>query len=1065
MTSASGEHRPLTRRVFISSTAVDLRAHRDRVRETLLSLGLFPVGMEHFGAQGTGDASSVSTDKVAGCDAYVLLLAWRYGTVPAGMARSVTQQEYEEATRLDLPRYVFLADPATDAPDGPDALFPAAVRDPEHRAQLDAFRAQVSGSHVVDFFTSPEDLAVRVSTALNGYLLQLQQEELTRGPRPPHDLPPRTPDFTGREREVAAVCDLLRRRQDEGVAVAVAGMAGVGKSALAAEAVHALAGEPDTFPGGVTWVRCDERTGLEGLAWIEDQLLAAWNIALAPEDVARATTPEAAVELRERTLRARLRPSGAQKPPPALVLLDNIERDLPIGRALDALAPLGISVVLTARHEPSSPRLRLVPLDVLAPEAAARLFAERYSARGGDWNPARDATPAAEVAEALGRLPMALELAAARAARARTGVAALAAELREADRLGKLRDPLEPTQSVRYAFGRSLELLTPSQRARFAALGLPDGPDWPRPVIERLLAAVPETSADATSAANDLYLLAALSLVALAAAPDGTPRVRLHPLLRELAREEWAGQPAATQTACLESLLASVEELARDQQGDFVALAREEDLIAGALHRAARAGIAPERVSLAIDHLERYLDIGGHWRLGLELIALQLTACRATGDRICEGRALNNLGALSHKLGSLEAAGGYYEQALTVRREIGDRVGEGETLNNLGGLARTQGRPEQALASFEQALAIRRAAGDRRGEGATLGNLGALASDLGRPDDARSAFEQALAIQREVGDKGGEGIVLNNLGGLAENLGRPDEAASYFAAALAAERAAGDRRGEGATLNNLGNLARARGQQEEAASSYQQALAIRRALGDRAGEGTTLHNLGVLAVNQGRAEEAALYFEQALAAEREVGDRAGEAATLGNLGVLARAQNRSDEAAGSFEAALAIQRALGDQAGEGATLNNLGELAQARGRQEEAAAYYARALAIRRAAGDRRGEGITLNNLGLLAYTQGHHQEAVGYFEQALILLEETGQADSARVVRENLAALAARQPSAAVPVGAPPVPVAMPPSPSADAVAEPSPVADPVADPVAPPAGKARRRWPWSRA
>ena len=54
--------RQLTRRVFISSTSVDLRAHRERVRDTLLSLGLFPLGMESFGAQGTGDATSVSVD-------------------------------------------------------------------------------------------------------------------------------------------------------------------------------------------------------------------------------------------------------------------------------------------------------------------------------------------------------------------------------------------------------------------------------------------------------------------------------------------------------------------------------------------------------------------------------------------------------------------------------------------------------------------------------------------------------------------------------------------------------------------------------------------------------------------------------------------------------------------------------------------------------------------------------------------------------------------------------------------------------------------------------------------
>jgi hypothetical protein len=359
-----------------------------------------------------------------------------------------------------MPRFIFLADPSTDARTGSDAPFPETQRDPEHRAQLDAFRAELGRAHVVDFFTTPADLAARVATALNTYLLRVRERELSRGPRPPRNLPPSTPAFVGRDDQLAAVTAALRGEAGTRTAVALAGMAGVGKSALAAEALHQLAQDPAAFPGGTAWVRCDGRGGVPGLVWVADQLLAAWGITLAPDEMARTATPEAELELRERALRGRLRPRDGSAPAPALVLLDNIERDLPIGRALDVLAPLGMTALLTARHEPSSPRVRLVALDVLAPDAAAQLFAERYRDRGGAWDETRDAPAAAAVAEALGRLPLAIELAAARAARARTGVAALAEELGEADRLGRLRDPLDPSRSVRYAFEQSLTLLS-----------------------------------------------------------------------------------------------------------------------------------------------------------------------------------------------------------------------------------------------------------------------------------------------------------------------------------------------------------------------------------------------------------------------------------------------------------------------------------------------------------------------------------------------------------------------------------------------------------------------------
>jgi len=64
--------------------------------------------MEQFGAR-AGDAQTVSTALVAGCDLCLGVVTWRYSFVPAGQAQSVTQLEYEEAGRLGLPRLLCLA--------------------------------------------------------------------------------------------------------------------------------------------------------------------------------------------------------------------------------------------------------------------------------------------------------------------------------------------------------------------------------------------------------------------------------------------------------------------------------------------------------------------------------------------------------------------------------------------------------------------------------------------------------------------------------------------------------------------------------------------------------------------------------------------------------------------------------------------------------------------------------------------------------------------------------------------------------------------------------------------
>lgn len=700
--------------IFLSSTSLDLSPHRTRVRHVVEKFDEHPVVMDDFGAQ-DGGAIKVSLGKLASAHIYILLLGWRYGTIPAGETLSVTHMEYRAARDAGLPRLIFLTDDATERDDGPDALFPAATRDPEHAVQLRAFREEVAHDRVIARFTTPESLIEAVVIALH----QTIPHVVPPGPLPPNKLAPRARGFVGRTDELRQLCERLRAGNSVGLSALVAGMGGVGKSALAAEAQALLASEPDAFPGGVTALRCDERGGLAGLTWLYDQLLADWDVPLAPEQVAQAQTagPDAEAELRERALHARFRafalPDGTL--PPALALLDNVEPGLPLARALDTLAALNVTALVTARHQPSVSRLEVLWLDVLEPLAAVQLFAERYRAQGAVWDDARDTAPAAKVAEYLGWLPLAIELQAARAALRRESVAQLAATLEHDHSQGLLGDPLDATRNLRYSFAQSLKTLTPLQRTRFAALGLPGGPDWPRSVIERLLAGIQdgeeagasdddeddEPSARAHAAAgDDLDLLAALSLAILL--PDG--RVRLHPLLREYAHERWQDEPADTQRTGLRALLYGIFDFVTEHEHDFAALALEEEMIVAALDQAHAAGTASLAVIRVVATLSDYLYIGGHWRLGMRLLQGQLAARRAVGNRAGEGATLNNLGGLARSLGQPGEARAYYEQALVIVREIGAVDTARVVADNLAYLDDKSASPGETPAADEPAI-------------------------------------------------------------------------------------------------------------------------------------------------------------------------------------------------------------------------------------------------------------------------------------------------------------------------------------------------------------------------
>jgi hypothetical protein len=99
---------------------------------------------------------------VAATDVYVLLIAHRYGYRPLEhnpQRRSITQQEYEEASRHGKPRLVFTVDRK-------EKWLPDWIDSGEDAADLAAFRAEVEKTHGVNRFTTPDQLASLVLQAL-----------------------------------------------------------------------------------------------------------------------------------------------------------------------------------------------------------------------------------------------------------------------------------------------------------------------------------------------------------------------------------------------------------------------------------------------------------------------------------------------------------------------------------------------------------------------------------------------------------------------------------------------------------------------------------------------------------------------------------------------------------------------------------------------------------------------------------------------------------------------------------------------------------------------------------
>lgn len=148
--------------IFLSSTRLDLIQHRVKMYEALRRGGLVPLAMEDFMAR-PADAVEVSLEAVRDCDLFIGIYAWRYGYVPKGSRRSITEKEYREARRLKKDCIFFLVDEAFD--------WPAEMRETgDGAARLAAFKKELRTAWVVQTFTTPESLASFVDSSVIRWL-------------------------------------------------------------------------------------------------------------------------------------------------------------------------------------------------------------------------------------------------------------------------------------------------------------------------------------------------------------------------------------------------------------------------------------------------------------------------------------------------------------------------------------------------------------------------------------------------------------------------------------------------------------------------------------------------------------------------------------------------------------------------------------------------------------------------------------------------------------------------------------------------------------------------------
>jgi tetratricopeptide (TPR) repeat protein len=618
-------------------------------------------------------------------------------------------------------------------------------------------------------------------------------------------LPPLAAGFTGREAELAQVAALLDPSAAAGAVVvsAVAGLAGVGKTALAVRAAH-TARVAGWFGGGVLFIDLhgyDPSPVQPGQAL--DALLRALGIS--GEHIPEGTEQRAAL----------YRSALDQVRDPVLVIIDNASAEAQVRPLLPGPGPH--RVIITSRHTLAGLGARLLDVTVLD-QAAAVLLLDRVlrTARPGDDRVSGDQAAAARLASLCGGLPLALQITAA----------LLSADpvLSAAELAGDMADEVRRLEALRYddgsgasapsvtaAFELSYRQLDEDAGLMFRLLPAEPGPDLSTGAAAAL-AGWPASRARAV-----LGRLARAHLIDAGGVPG---RWRMHDLLRLYARQipgtndgerdqaggrllDWYYRHAKAADTYMQALPGESVPGEFSTRDDALAWldAQRPNLVA-VVASAAITGRDREAVYLPLA-LGAYLSWRRRFDDWLTVLTISRDTARRLGDRRGEGMALNSLGLALREVRRFDEAITAHQDAAAIYRETGDHRREGMALNNLGVALREVRRFDEAITAGQDAVALFRGTGDHHSEGTALNSLGVALREVGRFDEAITAGQDAAAIFREIGDHHGEGGALNNLGNALQGVRRFDEAITAHQNAVALFRETGDHHSEGIAIQNL----------------------------------------------------------------------------------------------------------------------------------------------------------------------------------------------------------------------------------------------------------------------
>jgi len=825
-------------KIYISSTYNDLKDYRKSVYNALLKLdGVEVVAMEKYVATDKRPVDKCLFD-VSNCDVYIGIFAWRYGYIPNGQNKSITELEYQKAEQTNKTKLIFMLKD--------NAEWPSNYKEQSSK-KINRLRTKLENNHIVSYFQTKDELSKEVLTAISNILHKV------RNTNNPLQLPPKVVHFTGREDELTKLINDLQ----PGKVVTLCGPGGIGKSALASKAIWKLVSEnihSQRFPDGIIWHDFYTNPSTQHVLI---HIAQSFGEVLEP-------TPEIAAK---RAL------SGRR----VLILLDGAEDADNLPFVLNVLG--ACCALVTTRKKKDAVEQRL-DIQTLSTDEAVKLFILWSKASG-------DITVVKKICEIIGCLPLSVRLSGKYIFETEESIDEYLEDL-EKTPLNILDQGKRKLESVTVLLKRSLGQVSDIAVQILEIAGILEFASFSKKVIR---AAIP-INISIKKPINELISYGLVNRI------DDDRFIISHVLIYTYVKKHNRLNDGIFKfypiiEMCVAKYYDSHIRNNREQGHKGYSTLDQDRVHIMRLMEVCKEKKMWNKLNSIVWASKEYFYECGYWEDQIIACKFGIEATQNLNDIQGEAFYRLHLGSTYLNLGKIEKAKFHFEESLILSRKIKHIQLESLALSAIGSTYRDLGLLEESISYYEQAISIR----SIENIGA-LNGLGTAYYCLGQLDKAKDFFKKVLKEK----EKNQEDIsfTLVELARVYCDLGKIETSIEYYENALAICKETGNRIVEMQCLGGLGQVYGKLKNKEKAKHSFENALSIAKNFGARKMEISLLGNLGNFHSMLGEDDKSIHYYKQSITLSRKIGDRFSEGEALRCIALVYKKLEKYDDSVNSL---------------------------------------------------------------------------------------------------------------------------------------------------------------------